>query len=109
MRLLEGAEMKFKTYGSMFSALQNHMSSAVARSDVSARYGSNSFYKRNLALHEAFEEFCIFQGINAVELREGIIKYVKNNGCPFSKLQTFLDTLPNEFNVRGVWTPRGVN
>lgn len=60
-----------------------------------------------LVAHRAFQRWCRDHGMtDPATVREGIVQHIRYYRVPVSQSMRYLaDCLPNEFNVRGVWTP----
>lgn len=90
---------KLKTYGAVLGALNKHFQDAGVTS------------VRNVAplqVHKAFDDWAAKMGVSAddsAELRKDLVRHATANpGFMNRNMRVLRDYLPQEFNVRGVWT-----
>ncbi len=98
-----------KTQGGVLALLERSISAHM--NEVDPQFRGNYMYYQNMALaaHRRFEAICKHSGLDreqAIALRYQLPEWYKRSGkARFSFETHFLNTLPNEFNVRGRWVP----
>lgn len=98
--------MIFKTYGSAIDSLKVKLVEASNSDIVIGAKGTPNFFKTiNLEIHRTFQTWCSTHGLNPVEFRNALIKLRSRGEVPGVLFDVLILRLPDEFNVRGVWTP----
>ena len=80
----------------------------AAKRDSIRYFGTPAFFReRDLAIHRAFEKFCRRQDLDPAKTHAAVADFFRRGNPSRSRLSfdVLLSRLPNEFNVRGVWTP----
>lgn len=94
-----------KDFGTARKRLNQYLKGAANKAHSDHWQSPTYFKERNLALHRAFQQFCTHNGIQ--EMRAAL-HALEANAKAYGYLSTCEDdlykTLPDEFNVRGVWT-----
>lgn len=92
----------FKTYDEAYTSLSQHLNS------VCVGLGAHR-NKIDLAIHRGFQEWATNNGIPKrlmADLAAKLVQYGQTYpSIHSSKVDKLVTTLPNEFNVRGNWTP----
>ena len=101
--------MKFTTYGSAIESLVAYI--RPAREVVYRNHYSTPSYFRELhyATHYAFQKWCSANGVALDQmntLRIQLLDHARKYSVRgYMAIECLVTHLPNEFNVRGVWTP----
>lgn len=98
-----------KTWGSAMASLKAALHEASSSKPVKDVYGSMAFpAARALAIHRGFSAWCTAGGMNPQAIRLAMTERFERR-CQtvlsIPEARTLLYSLPDEFNVRGVWTP----
>lgn len=100
--------MKFKTYGAAVDSLYIDIRKAKEAAFIDY-YGTPDYFKQlALYIHRAYQSWCVNNDIGRgymYDLRQVLrvhVKYYNPRSIHFAPL---FDALPDEFNVRGKWTP----
>lgn len=98
----------FKNYGSVFTSLHSELKIASIKV-YNRHYGTSRYFEYHaLYLHRAFELWAksYFPQDQLQKLFYDLKKQYQNNIVPQStSLSVLFNSLPDQFNVRGRWTP----
>lgn len=100
--------MALNNYGSAISSLLPVVRAAAKKAHQDAFGTPRYFIERNLSIHRAFEAWCADQGLvqRAGEIRGALARHLDAYRTPdVLVLEPLFKTVPDEFNVRGRWTP----
>lgn len=97
---------EYRNWGRFTDALGAAMD--AARKEKMVHFGTPRYFRESiLAVHRAFQKFCREQDLDPAKTRLAVADFFRR-GNPSRSRTSFdylLSQLPNEFNVRGVWTP----
>lgn len=98
-----------KTWGTAMRSLSDAIKKARNCREVLDNYGTNKFFHiETLSIHRTFQAWCEDCGICPIYLRNEMrVQYNLMNPTVtmVSGAKLLLTTIPDEFNVRGIWTP----
>ncbi len=100
--------MTLETYGDAYTSLLAALNIASNYAHQLHRQTPKYFVERDLALHRAFQSWCKSHGIpveDMANVRNSIVNHHVVYHNQINNIHYFSHSLPNEFNVRGVWTP----
>jgi hypothetical protein len=99
----------FKTYFDAYTSLAAHLKQAADEVFREHKNQPNYTAKLNLAIHRAYQRWATESGISSEDMRDLAIALSKFSSDyvlgPSFYVNMLVSTLPNEFNVRGKWTP----
>lgn len=101
----------FKTYGSAIESLIKHLHPLLTAQHDRDFSTTRYFVNRSLVSHRGFQDWAEKHGVQDMAgLLESLKSHVQASGTPSWRLSLrhLLEALPDEFNVRGVWTPEEV-
>lgn len=95
------------TYGKIFSDLKSLFLDAQKKVYTS-HYGTPVYFKKlTISIHKSFDDYCDSLNIDPCD-RGKFRDILYKNGCAHLRSHSIFDyffkSLPNPFNVRGVWT-----
>ena len=99
----------FETYSDAYLSLAAHLKQTAIEMHHEHKYTPNYTAKLNLAIHRAYQKWATEAGFSSEDMRDLAITlsdfsrdYVLG---PSFYVNMLVSTLPDEFNVRGKWTP----
>lgn len=99
-----------KTWGGVLYDLENHLKKA-ARNAYDAAWQTPAYFDvLHNGLHEEYEAWCEKRGVkpeDRSELRDSIMCHIIANQTPdVLNIHIVCKTLPDGWNVRGIWTSK---
>lgn len=100
----------YKTQGLLLANLQKDLAAALGLERNDPDYGTDKlFVNRHLRRHIHFEAICSNSRMSAAEaqrLYKDLPQMIRSTGRVYPDVHYLTHTLPDAFNVRGVWTPK---